>query len=75
MKIELFSFIFGIILTLAVVIIAEHIYGKFFGNRKLRELDREVKRLTKVLQKKDDLIRKSLHEIAEKEKQHDKESE
>ncbi len=75
MKIELFSFIFGIILTLAAVIIAEHVYGKFFGNRKLRELDREVKRLTKVLQKKDDLIRKSLHEIAEKEKQHDKENE
>ena len=75
MKIELFSFIFGIILTLAVVIIAEHIYGKFFGNRKVRELDREVKRLNKILQKKDDLIRKSLHEIAEKEKQHDKENE
>ncbi len=68
MNIELFSFIFGVVIALAVVIVVEHIYGKVFGNRKLRELQRENGRLRKVVQKKDELIRKSLKEIEEREK-------
>lgn len=71
MNIELFSFIFGAVLAVAVVIVVEHIYGKLFGNRKLRELQREVSRLRRVVQKKDELIRRSLKEIEDKEKTHD----
>ena len=71
MNIELFSFIFGAVLAVAVVIVVEHIYGKLFGNRKLRELQREVNRLRRVVQKKDELIRRSLKEIEDKEKTHD----
>ena len=71
MKIELFSFIFGIVITLATVIIVERIYGKLFGNKKLRELDREVVRLRKIVQKKDELIKKSLRDMKEKEIKND----
>ena len=71
MKIELVSFIFGIVITLATVIVVERVYGKLFGNKKLRELDREVVRLRKIVQKKDELIKKSLRDMKEKEKQND----
>ena len=71
MKIELLSFVFGIVITLAGVIIFERIYGRFFGNKKLRQLDREVVRLRKIVQKKDELIKKSLRDMTEKEKQYD----
>ncbi|MBN1479727.1 hypothetical protein EH223_17605 [candidate division KSB1 bacterium] len=69
--IHLLSFIFGIILTLAIVVIVERLYGKIFGNRKLRQLERETIRLRRVVQKKDELIKKSLKEIQEKEKKND----
>ncbi|MDZ7725836.1 MAG: hypothetical protein U5R06_24175 [candidate division KSB1 bacterium] len=72
MQIELFSFGFGVVFTLAIVIILEAVWGKLFGNRKLRELERQVKRLTKVVQKKDELIKKSLQSI-QKEEKNDKE--
>ena len=72
MQIELFSFGFGVVFTLAIVIILEAVWGKLFGNRKLRELDRQVKRLTKVVQKKDELIKKSLQSM-QKEEKNDKE--
>lgn len=71
MKIELFSFIFGVLFTLAVVIIIEAVWGRLFGNRKIRELERQLKRLTKVVQKKDELIKKSLQSM-EKEEGNDK---
>ncbi len=71
MNIELFSFVFGVVIALAVVIVVEHIYGKIFGNRKLRELEREIGRLRRIVQKKDELIRKSLKEIEQREKTHD----
>ena len=72
MQIELFSFGFGVVFTLAIVIILEAVWGKLFGNRKLRELERQVKRLTKVVQKKDELIKKSLQSM-QKEEKNDKE--
>jgi hypothetical protein len=71
MTIDLLSFIFGVFLSLAVVIVVERIYGKIFGNRKLRELERETIRLRRIVQKKDELIKKSLREIQEKEKKYD----
>ena len=71
MKIEIVSFVFGVVLTLAGVIIIEHIYGKFFGNKKLQHLHREVKRLSKIVVKKDELIKKSLLDIQEREKDND----
>ena len=71
MTIDLLSFIFGVFLSLAVVIVVERIYGKIFGNRKLRELERETIRLRRIVQKKDELIKKSLREMQEKEKKYD----
>lgn len=71
MNIHLLSFGFGVVITLAVVIIVERVYGKIFGNRKLRELERETLRLKRILQKKDELIKRSLKEIQEKEKKND----
>jgi len=67
MKIDLLSFFFGVVLSLAIVIIAENLYGKIFGNKKLRQLSREVKRLKAIVQKKDELIKKSLKTMQEKE--------
>ena len=72
MQIDLVSFGFGVILALAVVIIIEAVWGRLFGNRKIRELERQVKRLTKIVQKKDELIKKSLQSI-QKEEENDKE--
>lgn len=69
--IHLMSFIFGVVLTLAVVIIIERLYGKIFGNRKLRQLEREIIRLRRIVQKKDELIKKSLKEIQDQEKKND----
>lgn len=71
MKIELLSFIFGVVITLAAVIIIEHIYGKIFGNRRLKQLQRETKRLKAIVQKKDELIRKSLQSIEDQEKNYE----
>jgi hypothetical protein len=71
LNIHLLSFVFGVVLTLAIVIIVEKVYGKLFGDRKLRKLERENIRLKKVVQKKDELIKRSLKEIQDKEKKND----
>jgi hypothetical protein len=63
MQIDLMSFIFGIIIAVSAIIIIEYIYGKIFGNKRLRELNREVRRLRAVVKKKDELIQKSLKEM------------
>ena len=63
MQLEIISFSFGIVIALAVLIVIEKIYGKIFGNKRLRELQREVKRLQNIIQKKDELIKKSLKTI------------
>ena len=68
MTLDIPSFIFGIIIAIAVMIVGEYIFGKFFGQRKIKQLQREVNRLKRIVQKKDDLIRKSLKELEEKEK-------
>ncbi|NIA30013.1 MAG: hypothetical protein GWP06_08905 [Actinobacteria bacterium] len=67
MRIDLLSFFFGVVLSLAIVIIAENLYGKIFGNKKLNRLNREVRRLKSIVQKKDELIKKSLKTMQEKE--------
>lgn len=67
MEIDLISFFAGVVLTLAVVLVAERVYGRFFGNRELRRLRRENKRLQGVVRKKDELIRKSLREMESRE--------
>ncbi len=74
MKIDLLSFFFGVILTLAVVIVVEQFYGVIWGNRKLRQLKKEVMRLRGVLRKKDELIKKSLKSIQEMEKRDEQET-
>ena len=67
MNIDIISFVFGVIITLAFVVVAEHIYGRFFGNRKLRELSREIRRLQGVAAKKDELMKKALKAFKDQE--------
>ena len=67
MEIDLISFFFGVVLTLALVLVAERVYGRFFGNKELRKLRREVKRLQGVVRKKDELIKKSLKDLEKRE--------
>ncbi len=74
MSIDIISFMFGVIIALAVIIIFEKVYGKLFGNRRLRELEREVRRLQGIIQKKDDLIKKSLKTIQSEEKKNNGQS-
>lgn len=63
MQIHLLSFVFGIIIAVSVIIIIEFLYGKIFGNKKLREASREVRRLQAIIKKKDELVQKSLKEM------------
>lgn len=67
MEIDLISFFFGVVLTLALILVAERVYGRFFGNKELRTLRREVKRLQGILRKKNELIKKSLKDIETRE--------
>jgi len=67
MEIDLISFFAGAVLTLAVVLVAERVYGRFFGNKELRRLRRENKRLQGIVRKKDELIKKSLKEMESRE--------
>ena len=75
MNIDIISFLFGVILTLAVIIVFEKVYGKIFGNRRLRELEREMKRLQGIIRKKDELIKRSLKNIQNEEKKSNDQSE
>jgi hypothetical protein len=63
MQIHLLSFIFGVIIAVSVIIIIEFLYGKIFGNKRLREASREIRRLQAIVKKKDELIQKSLKEM------------
>ena len=63
MQVDLLSFIFGAVLMLALVIVVDRIYAKFWGSKKIRTLTREVRRLNSIIKKKDDLINKSLREM------------
>jgi len=67
MEIDLISFFFGVVLTLAVILVAERVYGRFFGNKELRKLRRENKRLQGIIRKKDELIKKSLKDMETRE--------
>jgi hypothetical protein len=66
-KIEILSFAVGVLFALALVIVAETVYGKIFGNRKLREQAREIKRLQGIIHRKDELVRKSLKSMQDME--------
>ena len=63
MQIDLLSFFFGVVIAVAIMIIVDRIYTKFWGSRKTRELTREVRKLKAVIKKKDELINKSLQEM------------
>ena len=63
MQIDVLSFFFGAVLMLALVIVVDRIYSKFWGSKKTRTLAREVRRLKSIIKKKDDLINKSLREM------------
>ena len=63
MQIDLLSFIFGAVIAVAIMIIVDRIYTKFWGSKRSRELAREVRKLQAVIKKKDDLINKSLQEM------------
>jgi hypothetical protein len=63
MQIDLFSFFFGVLLALAAVIVLDKLVGSIWGNKKNRELQREVRRLKSIIKKKDEFIAKSLREM------------
>ena len=63
MQIDLLSFIFGAVIAVAIMIIVDRIYTKFWGRKRSRELAREVRKLQAVIKKKNDLINKSLKEM------------
>ena len=63
MQIDLFSFFFGVLLALAGIIVIDKLVGSIWGNKKTRELQREVRRLKVIVKKKDELIAKSLREM------------
>ncbi len=65
MTIDLLSFIFGMILAIAGVIVFETIWGKLFANKQTRELRKEVHRLRTALRKKDEYVRKALSKLQE----------
>jgi CO dehydrogenase nickel-insertion accessory protein CooC1 len=63
MQIDLLSFFFGVLLALAGIIVVDKTIGSIWGNKKIRELQREVRRLNAVVKKKDEMIAKSLREM------------
>jgi len=67
MHLDLISFAFGIIIALSMTLVVEKVYGLLFGNRRQRELAREVKRLQSIIRKKDELIKKSLKTMQDEE--------
>ncbi len=70
MTIDVFSFFLGMVLMLALVIIVERVWGHFWSNKKIRELQRQVRRLETTVKKKDEMIIKSLKAL-EKEAKND----
>ena len=74
MQVDLISFGFGVLIALALIIVAEKVFGIVFGNKRLRELERENRRLQGIIQKKDELIRKSLKTIDAEEKKRNAQS-
>ena len=67
MNIDLFSFIFGAVIMLALVIVLDKLYATFWGSRKVRSLSKEVRRLRGLIRRKDKLIEKSLKEMNKEE--------
>jgi hypothetical protein len=60
LELQLPSFIFGLIIGLALMLLVGQSYRFLFGGKRLRELGREVSHLRKVVEQKDRYIRKSL---------------
>ena len=63
MQIDLFSFFFGVLLALAGIIVLDKLVGSIWGNKKIRNLQREIRKLQAIVKKKDEYITKSLKEM------------
>lgn len=63
LELQLPSFIFGLIIGLALMLVIGQSYRFLFGNRRLHELGREVNRLRKIIDQKDRYIKKSLEAL------------
>jgi len=50
-------------MALAGVIVLDKLVGSIWGNKKNRELQKEVRRLNAIIKKKDEFITKSLKEM------------
>lgn len=68
MRIDLLSFFFGVLLTLAVLIVVDRVYPFLGGGRRARQLARKVRELQNVIRRKDQLIRKSIEELKKERK-------
>ena len=65
MEFQIPSFVFGLIIGLALMLLVGQSYHFFFGGKRARELAREVDRLRKAIEQKDRYIRKSLDALKE----------
>lgn len=59
-ELELPSFIFGLLIGLALMLVVGQATRLLFGGRRQRELGREVRELRRVVEQKDSYVRKAL---------------
>ena len=62
-ELELPSFIFGLLIGLALMLVVGQAYRFLFGGRRERELGREVRELRRVVEQKDHYVRKALEAL------------
>ncbi len=63
LELQIPSFVFGLIVGLALMLVIGQSYHLLFGGRRTRELAREAERLRRVVEQKDRYIRKSLEAL------------
>jgi hypothetical protein len=62
-ELELPSFIFGLLIGLALMLVVGQASRLLFGGRRERELGREVRELRRVVEQKDHYVRKALEAL------------
>jgi hypothetical protein len=63
LELQLPSFLFGLLIGVALMLVAGQSYRLLFGGRQLRKLAGEVNHLRRVVEQKDHYIRKSLESL------------
>lgn len=63
LELQISSFLFGLVIGLALMLVLGQAYAFLFGSRRLRELSGEVSNLRRAVAEKDRYIRKSLEAL------------